>query len=146
MPTWIFYVLACAVAAFGGYEWAAAHYEKDISDLRLEYESKAKAQAEENQRQGEENARRLAEAVAERDDALARIGDVSDDADGVRREAVAFGLKMPGSDTDSCKPCREKLAESVKLLSESADLLEEGASLLTRVAADKDAVVKIRRF
>lgn len=122
---------------------ATAYYKTEIAEMRADYDQRAKAQAEQNLRESEENARRLAQAMAERDDALKRYGALSDDAKRVREQSVTFGLKMPAGGADSCKPCREKLAQSVKLLAEGADLLAEGADLLIRVSADKDALAQI---
>lgn len=122
---------------------ASAYYKTEIAEMRADYDKRSKAQAEQNLRESEENGRRLAQAMAERDDALKRYGALSDDARRVREQSATFGFKVPANGSSSCEPCREKLAQSVKLLSEGADLLAESADLLIKVSADKDALSKI---
>lgn len=131
------------VSASIGYDAATRKYEEKIAKLHTEYAERAMEQAAANKKEAEENAKKLAEAISERDEALANVTALSADASRVREQAAGFGLKMPTGGTDSCKPYREKLAQSVRLLSEGADLLAEGADLLVRVSADKDAIARI---
>lgn len=147
MKWWIYPLIGLSMAiSFAGIgaRLTESRYEKEIAQMRADYEARAKAQALANQKEAEENAKKLAEAISERDEALANATALSADASRVREQASAFSLRMPSGSTNSYESCQQKLAESVRLLSEGSGLLAEGAELLNRVAADKDALVKLR--
>ena len=94
----------------------------------------------EAQEKYEEQSKRLSQALAQRDKALAsarslrvtsvRVRDIAD----TRAESDLQAARDTG---DSNK---ERLGRCEKLLGEGADLVGEGSELLTRVAADKDVV------
>ena len=136
--------VARLVSAFAGYRYAAALYTADIAALRADYAARA-AQLEETYRAKErEGAEALSAAWDARDRALADAVDLRADVERVRREGDALRRKLSRAGSDSCDACRTKLAGCVILLEEGASLLEEGASLSQRIAADKDAIAKLK--
>lgn len=151
------YALAGAVTIIGaagiyeaGYRSASRHYEAQIAADKLAKSQALAAAQEEARKKEEDNAKRLSEALAERDKALARAESVRRDALRVREQSnsVAGSLgAMSAADAGSGDGVRERLARCESLLSESAgllgegqDLAAEGAGLLERVSADKDAL------
>ena len=151
------YALAGAALLIGaagiyeaGYRSASRHYEVQIAaDKLAQSQALAAAQAEARTKE-KESAKRLSEALAARDKALARAESVRCDAVRVREQSnsVARSLgAMSAADAGSGDGVRERLARGEGLLSESAgllgegqDLAAEGAGLLERVSADKDAL------
>ena len=137
-------VAACALCAFAGYRYAAALYTADIEALRADYASRA-AQLEETYRAKErESTEALSAAWDARDKALADAVDLRGDVERVRREGDALRRQLSQAKPSACDACRAKLAGCVGLLEEGASLLEEGSSLSQRIAADKDALAKIK--
>ena len=136
--------LALLVSAFAGYRYAAALYGEDIAALRADYAARA-AQLEETYRAKErESAEALSAAWDARDKALADAVDLRGDLERVRREGADLRRRLSAAGSDSCDACRAKLAGCVGLLEEGAGLLAEGASLSQRIAADKDALARLR--
>ena len=88
-------------------------------------------------------AQQLADAWDKYEKARAESVDLRDDVDRVRKLADRYRAKLSGAGADSCAPVRERLASCTKLLEEGASLSAEGSDLAERVAARKDAVVKI---
>lgn len=132
--------LACAVA---GYQFAAALYGQDIAELREDYATRAR-ELEEQYREKESLANaKVRAAWEERDIALARANDLSDDVARVRLEADAARRRLSGAAGGACNAEREQLARCADLLDRGADLVRRGVDLSERVAIDKDAVVKI---
>lgn len=132
--------LACAVA---GYQFAAALYGQDIAELREDYATRAR-ELEEQYREKESLANaKVRAAWEERDIALARANDLSDDVARVRLEADAARRRLSGAGPDSCKSCREQLARCADLLGRGAGLVRRGVDLSERTAIDKDAMAMI---
>ena len=136
--------LALLMSAFAGYRYAAALYSEDIAALRADYAARA-AQLEETYRAKErESAEALSAAWEARDRALADAVDLRGDVERVRREGDALRRELSRAEPGACDACRAKLAGCVGLLEEGSSLLAEGAALSQRIAADKDAVVRLR--
>lgn len=132
--------LACAVA---GYQFAAALYGQDIAELREDYATRAR-ELEEQYREKESLANaKVRAAWEERDIALARANDLSDDVARVRLEADAARRRLSGAGPDSCKSCREQLARCSGIVVRGAELVKRGVELSERAAIDKDAIVKM---
>lgn len=139
--------VAVAAAAFfiGGYQYAAALYEADIADLQAQHALAVKEKNDEYRSKEQFQAKQLAEAWNQFEQARAESVDLRADVDRVRRLADGYRAKLSGTDSDSCAPVRERLASCTELLSEGAGLSAEGADLAERVAARKDAVIKIHQ-
>lgn len=136
--------LALLASAFAGYRYAAALYAADISALRANYAARA-AQLEENYRAKErESAEALSAAWDARDRALADAVDLRGDLERVRREGADLRRRLSAAGSDSCNACRAKLAGCIGLLEEGSSLLAEGAEISQRIAADKDAISKLK--
>lgn len=136
--------LALLVSAFAGYRYAAALYTADIESLRADYAARA-AQLEETYRAKERaSTEALSAAWDARDKALADAVDLRGDLDRVRREGADLRRRLSEAGPNSCDACRAKLAGCVGLLEEGSSLLAEGAALSQRIAADKDALARIK--
>ena len=150
--TYLYIALGAVIAAgvlFGsGYQYGHARtaekYEAQIKDMKADWQSKVSAVEKEAQEKYEEQSKRLSQALAQRDKALAsarslrvtsvRVRDIAD----TRAESDLQAARDTG---DSNK---ERLGRCEKLLGEGADLVGEGSELLTRVAADKDTLSAMR--
>lgn len=132
--------LACAVA---GYQFAAALYGQDIAELREDYATRAR-ELEEQYREKESLANaKVRAAWEERDIALARANDLSDDVARVRLEADAARRRLSAVTAGSCDAEREQLARCAGLLERGAELVRRGVELSERTAIDKDAMAII---
>lgn len=140
-------VAACAVAGlliFGsGYKFAAALYEADIADLQAQHALAMKEKTDEYRAKEQSQAKQLADAWDTLERARAESVSLRGDVDRVRVEADRYRAKLSRAGSDSCSAIRERLVSCTELLSEGAGLSAEGARLVERVAARKDAVVKI---
>lgn len=136
--------LAAASIFVAGYKYAAALYETDIANLQTQHALAIKEKTDEYRAKEQEQAKKLAEAWDELENARAESVSLRDDVDRVRKLADSYRAKLSGTDSDSCDALRERLAGCAKLLHEGAELSAEGARLSERVAAKKDAVVKIQ--
>lgn len=145
---WKIGAVAVAAAAFfiGGYRYAAALYEADIAQLLKEHALAIKGKTDEYRAKEQEQARKLAEAWDELENARAESVDLRSDVERVRRLADDYRKRLSAASTSSCEPLKERLAGCTKLLEESAELCEEGARLSGEIAAKKDAIVKISQF
>ena len=125
---------ALIVAFIGGYQYAAALYEKDAADLR---EAEAVARAD----LGRKQYAKLVEAL----DALAGLrGELADaraDAERVRRAAEVRERRASasacGAERAAVSACEGLLRESVELLAEGRELLQESAGVHDAVTAAK---------
>ena len=132
--------LACAVA---GYQFAAALYGQDIAELREDYATRAR-ELEEQYREKESLANaKVRAAWEERDIALVRANDLSDDVARVRLEADAARRRLSAVTAGSCDAEREQLARCAGLLERGTELVRRGVELSERTAIDKDAIAKI---
>lgn len=148
MNTWL-KVATCAVTGFlifgSGYKYAAALYEADIADLQAQYALAMEEKTDEYRAKEQSQAKQLADAWDALERARAESVSLRDDVDRVRKLADNHRTRLSAASPDSCDVIRERLASCTELLSEGAGLSAEGADLAERVAARKDAVVKIRQ-
>lgn len=135
---------ALALAFGGGYRYAAALYSKDMADYKAAQTAAAQQQEAAFRAKEQENAKRLVEALDERDRALASATDLSGDLERLRQSArrAANSGKMSGPCSSAVKPYQQRLASCTDLLLESAQLLREGADLARRAAINKDTIQK----
>lgn len=141
---WAGAALAAAALFVSGYKYAAALYEADIADMQAQHALALKEKTDEYRAKEQSQAQQLADAWDQLERARAESVDLRADVDRVRKLADSYRAKLSGTGSDSCDAVRERLASCTELLSEGAGLSAEGADLAERVAARKDAVVKIR--
>lgn len=126
-----------------GFKYAAALYEADIAQLLKEHALAIKEKTDEYRAKEQEQARQLAEAWDDLENARAESVDLRSDVERVRKLADGYRARLSQDGSASCDALRERLASCTKLLEESAELCEEGARLSGEVAAKKDALVSI---
>lgn len=146
MSTWLkagVTALFVALAFFSGYRYAAALYEADIAQLMKEHALAIKEKTDEYRAKEQLQAKQLAEAWSQFEQARAESVDLRADVERVRKQADDYQRRLSRADTDSCGPVRERLARCVVLVREGAELSAEGADLSVRVSAKKDALAKI---
>lgn len=144
--TWLKYLgaaLAAAALFVSGYQYAAALYEADIADLQAQHALAMKDKTDEYRAKEQSQAQQLADAWDALERARAESIDLRADVDRVRLEANRYRAKLSRANSDSCDAVKERLASCTRLLEEGAGLSAEGSELAERVAAKKDAVVKI---
>ncbi len=144
--SWLSIVAGIVVSVmifFFGYGVASNKYEADIAELHADYQAAAAARAKINQKEAENNAQKLADAISARDEALARAGNLDGTVARLREQAAGYERRLSAAGSSACKPCKAELSRCVRLLSEGAGLAGEGADLSVRIAADKDALAKI---
>lgn len=137
--------LAAAALFVSGYKYAASVYKAEIAQLREEHALATKELTDEYRAKEQSQAQRLADAWDQLERARAESVDLRSDVGRVRDEADRYRAELSRANPDSCTPLRKRLASCTELLSEGAGLSAEGADLAERVAARKDAVVKIRQ-
>lgn len=142
---WAGAALAAAALFVSGYKYAAALYEADIADMQAQHALALKEKTDEYRSKEQNQAQQLADAWDQLERARAESVDLRADVDRVRKLADSYRSKLSRTGSDSCDAVRERLASCTELLSEGAGLSAEGADLAERVAARKDAVVKIRQ-
>lgn len=150
--------LITAVIAFFLGAATAGKLVGDVKDRRAEQlaaEQQAQriALKDEVRRIEQDNAKRLADAFAERDKAVAVASADHARADKLRKQADQLAAKLSRLSTAPADPtnpdairaakCERLLAEATGLLSEGAGLAAEGGQLSARVSANKDAIAKI---
>lgn len=148
MNTWLKIggALFAAVALFvGGYKYAAALYEAEISDMQARHALALKDKTDEYRAKEQSQAKQLADAWDALERARAESVDLRADVDRVRKLADNYRARLSAAGANSCDAVRERLASCTELLSEGAGLSAEGADLAERVAARKDAVIKIHQ-
>lgn len=127
-------VALLAIAFGGGYQYAAALYEKDAAELR---EAEAVARAD----LGRKQYAKMVEAL----DALAGLrGELADaraDADSVRR---AYAVRERRQSAPACSAERAAITACEGLLHESVGLLAEGRGLLQEAAGVHDAAIGVK--
>lgn len=138
------YVVAVVLVFFSGYRYAAALYEADISELIKAHALAIQEKTNEYRAKEQDQAKKLAEAWDELEDARAESVDLRADVERVRKLADGYRAKLSRTDSDSCDAFRERLAGCTKLLQEGADLSAEGARLSVDIAIDKDALAKLK--
>ncbi len=127
-------VALLAIAFGGGYQYAAALYEKDAAELR---EAEAVARAD----LGRKQYAKMVEAL----DALAGLrGELADaraDAERVRRAAEVRERRTSAA---ACSAERTAITACEKLLRESVGILAEGRELLQESARVHDAAIGVK--
>ena len=146
--TYLYIALGAVIAAgvlFGsGYQYGHARtaekYEAQIKDMKADWQSKVSAVEKEAQEKYEEQSKRLSQALAQRDKALASARSLRVTSARVRDAADTRAKSDLQIARDTGDRTQERLARCESLLGEGAELAGEGAELLTRVAADKEAM------
>ena len=136
-------VVGVLVVFFSGYKYAASTYKAEIAQLREEHALATKELTDEYREKERGQAQQLADAWDKYEKARAESVDLRADADRVRKLADGYRTKLSRANSDSCDAVKERLASCTRLLEEGAGLSAEGSELAKRVAAKKDAVVKI---
>lgn len=136
--------LLAALIAFGaGCRYSAAQADAEISALKEDYATRARA-LEEKYRESEALANaKLRAAWEERDIALAHASDLSADLERVRKQSDAARRRLSAAAGGTSDAERKQLARSAELLERGSVLLDRCVRLSERLAIDKDAVVKI---
>ncbi len=130
---------------FGGYQYAAALYGEELAELREDYARRA-VELQEEYRAKERFAKdSMVVAWEQRDAAYARLRERGVELDRVRGEADAARRRLSSAGAVTCSAEREQLARSAELLERCGCLLERGVELSSRVAIDKDTIVKLVR-
>lgn len=130
---------------FGGYQYAAALYGEELAELREDYARRA-VELQEEYRAKERFAKdSMVAAWEQRDAAYARLRERGAELERVRGEADAARRRLSSAGAATCKSEREQLARSAELLARCGCLLERGVELSSRVAIDKDTIVKLVR-
>lgn len=137
-------VIALAAAALLGYQYASNSYQADIAELHAEYATRAKENAQANQKLVQAYAQSYVEAIDALRVAENRRDSLAADAVGLRQQAARLQRRLSQASADSCRPCRALLSRCIGTLAEGAELAAEGADAFVRCAAEKDAVVKLR--
>lgn len=129
-------IVAALTAAFiGGYQYAAALYEKDAAELR---EAEAVARAD----MGRKQYAKMVDAMDALAGLRAELSGARADAERVRRAAEVRERRASAS---ACGAERAAVSACEGLLRESVGLLAEGRGLLQETAGVHDAVTAARR-
>ena len=136
----IFVIIATFIA---GFKYAAALYEADIAQILKEHALAIKEKTDEYRSKEQLQAKQLAEAWNQFEQARAESVDLRADVERVRKLADSYRAKLSGTDSDSCTHLRKRLARCAELLSEGAGLSAEGAELSQRLAGKHDALARI---
>lgn len=142
---WAGIAVAAAALFVSGYKYAASIYEAEIAHLREEHALATKELTDEYREKERGQAQQLADAWDQLERARAESVDLRADVDRVRKLADNYRARLSAAGANSCDAVRERLASCTELLSEGAGLSAEGADLAERVAARKDAVIKIHQ-
>ena len=136
-------VLAALIAFGAGCRYSAAQADAEISALKEDYATRARA-LEEKYRESEALANaKLRAAWEERDIALAHASDLSADLERVRKQAADARSRLSASAGGTCDAERKQLARCADLLERGTELVRRGVELSERTAIDKDALTKI---
>ena len=136
-------VLAALIAFGAGCRYSAAQADAEISALKEDYATRARA-LEEKYRESEALANaKLRAAWEERDIALAHASDLSADLERVRKQSDAARRRLSANSAVACKSEREQLARCADLLERGTELVRRGVELSERTAIDKDAIAMI---
>lgn len=142
-------VISLLIIAFvffvAGYRYSAALYGEELAELREDYARRA-VELQEEYRAKERFAKdSMVAAWEQRDAAYARLRERGAELERVRGEADAAKRRLSSAGAATCKSEREQLARSAELLERCGCLLERGVELSSRVAIDKDTIVKLVR-
>ena len=141
-----FFVGLVVTVAYGvfsyqyGYSSAKKTYQRQIAETQIANLEAARKAQDEARAKEELNAKKVSEALAERDRALASISGLRSNAVRVRDAADTRAKSDLQAARDTGDRTQERLARCESLLGEGAELAGEGAELSARVSADKDAL------
>lgn len=136
-------VLAALIAFGAGCRYSAAQADAEISALKEDYATRARA-LEEKYRESEALANaKLRAAWEERDIALAHASDLSADLERVRKQSDAARRRLSATAGGTFESEREQLARCADLLERGTELVRRGVELSERTAIDKDAMAMI---
>lgn len=136
-------VLAALIAFGAGCRYSAAQADAEISALKEDYATRARA-LEEKYRESEALANaKLRAAWEARDRALARADDLGADLERVRKQAADARSRLSASAGGTCDAERKQLARCADLLERGTELVRRGVELSERTAIDKDAMAII---
>ena len=129
--------------------------DRRAEQLAAEQQAQQVAFKDEVRRIEQNNAKRLADALAERDKALAVASADHARVDQLRKQSDQLAAKLarlsaapadPGNlDAIRAGRCERLLAEATELLGEGTGLSSEGGQLSAKLSADRDALAKILR-
>ena len=127
--------------------------DKHAAQLAAEHQAQQIAFKDEVRRIEQERTKAVADAIAERDKALAVASADHARADQLRKQADQLSAKLARLSAAPADPsnldairagrCERLLAEAASLLGEGAELAAEGGQLSARLSANKDALSKI---
>ena len=139
-------ILSCfaLIAAFAvGYSVSENHWEQEVTEAKLAYETKAKRIESEYREKERRAAESLVQAFNARDRAIGDADALRSSADRVRYERDEARRRLSEATSDSCKRERERLSAGAEIISRGADLVERYDRLAKKSVADKDFVVKV---
>ena len=127
--------------------------DKRAAQLAAEQQAQQIALKDEVRRIEQERTKAVADAIAERDKALAVASADHARADQLRKQSDQLSAKLSrlsAAPADPVNPdairagrCERLLAEAAELLGEGSELAAEGGQLSARLSANKDAIAKI---
>ena len=138
-------LVAAALCALAGYQYAAALYGEDIAALREDYATRAAALEAKYRETEKANTAALVAAWEERDRALSLAADLSGDLERVRADADAARRELSRATEGPCDAYRKKLAESADLIERGAEVVARCVKFSSDTAADKDALANMLR-
>lgn len=136
-------LVAAALCALAGYEYAAALYGEDIAALREDYATRAAALEAKYREKEKQSTAALVAAWEERDRALSLAADLGGDLERVRKQAADARSRLSASAGGTCDAERKQLARCADLLERGTELVRRGVELSERTAIDKDAIAMI---
>jgi hypothetical protein len=140
------FTIGLGVGGYIGTDAAQKTAAREKAELQQEAANAHMKLQDEYRVKEQQNAKKLSDAIAARDQALADLDRNRGDLDRVRKSAEQYRRKLSraaAGSASACKPYAEKLARCTVLLEEGTELLDEGSRLSGRIAADKDALAKI---
>lgn len=145
--TWLKYLgaaLAAAALFVSGYKYAASIYKAEIAQLREEHALATKELTDEYRAKEQEQAKKLAEAWDELENARAESVDLRADVERVRNEADRYLSRLSSADRKSSSSSYQtQVFTCTRLLKESAELLEEGGRMAQEFAIGGETVVRL---
>lgn len=141
---WAGAALAAVVIFVAGYQYAASIYKAEIAQLREEYALATKELTDDYRAKEQEQAKKLAEAWDELENARAESVDLRADVERVRNEADRYLSRLSSADRKSSSSSYQtQVFTCTRLLKESAELLEEGGRMAQEFAIGGETVVRL---
>lgn len=141
---WVGAALAAAALFVSGYKYAASIYKAEIAQLREEHALATKELTDEYRAKEQEQAKKLAEAWDELENARAESVDLRADVERVRNEADRYLSRLSSADRKSSSSSYQtQVFTCTRLLKESAELLEEGGRMAQEFAIGGETVVRL---